>query len=305
MDDKARAEADLLGLQRLGHRLKLILELEAHEREARFDLARPGSELALDDQSARPYQVSHLVGHCLALSLDALLGAQFVLQDPADVNGVRLLMSAPFPLLRTAMEAGALAMWVLMPDARDQRLERLFRARWDDIVSDDNLALAFTEFRDSDSREDVAGKNRLRRENTKHVRRRKAALRGAMDATSITRAAVELGLPGFGPLMAQTAPSLGIDPNHAHGLWRTVSGLTHPSASRSILASSVEYQHSSEPGVSRAFLTARPSLLNSAVEAGLLLPWHVLRRVAQLGDNPAVEFVVPAGFPPPPPPRAA
>ncbi|MBI5160743.1 MAG: hypothetical protein HY996_04915 [Micrococcales bacterium] len=274
--------------------------MEAHEREAHFDLALPGSALGLDDQAARPYQVSHLIGHCLALSLDALLGARFVLQDPANDAGVRLLMSAPFPLLRTAMEAGALAMWVLMPDQREERLERVFRARWEDIVSDDNLALAFTEFRDGDSPEDVSRKNRQRRENTQHVRRRKAALRSVTDAASINRTAVELGLPGFGPLMAQTARSVGIDANHAHGLWRTVSGLTHPSASRSILASSIEYRDSSEPGVSRALLTARPSLLNAALEAGLLLHWNVLRRVGELGGNSKVAFAVPADFPPPP-----
>jgi hypothetical protein len=277
-------------LRRLVYRLQLIEELERHERAQDWTLALPGSQLAEDDQPIRPFRVSHLVGHALALSLDSMLGTRLLVQDPANPVGVRLLMAAPFAMLRTAVEAGALAQWVLAPGSSVERRFRTLQATWSDVISDDQLVLAMTEARQGDSRETVRMHQAQRRSNTRSVRGKKAALRDAAVAGGIDIAEMQRGRPGFGPLVAEAAASAGIDPNIATGLWRTLSGLTHPSASRSIAVSSIELTDTHDPDVARAVVTARPDLLAVATEAAFASHLAALHRTAELGGNTTIRF---------------
>ena len=172
-------------LRRLVYRLQLIEELEQHERAQDWTLALPGSQLAEDDQLIRPFRVSNLVGHALALSLDSMLGTRLLVQDPDKPTGVRLLMAAPFAMLRTAVEAGALAQWVLVPDSNAGRQSRTLQATWSDVVSDDQLVLAVTEARPGDTRETAQAHQAQRRNNARSVRGKKAALRDAATAAGI------------------------------------------------------------------------------------------------------------------------
>lgn len=277
-------------LHRLVYRLKLIEELEQHERAQDWTLALPGSQLAEDDQPIRPFRVSNLVGHALALSLDSMLGTQLLVQDPNKPTGVRLLMAAPFSMLRTAVEAGALAQWVLVPDSSATRRLRTLQAAWSDVVSDDQLVLAVTEARLGDTRGVVQSHQAQRRVNARSVRGKKAALRDAATAAGIDIAEMQQGRPGFSPLVAEAASSIGIDPNVANGLWRTLSGLTHPSASRSIAVSSVELTDTHDPDVARAVVTARPDLLAIAAEAAFASHLAALHRTAELGGNTFIRF---------------
>ncbi|MCU1473040.1 MAG: hypothetical protein JWQ92_1108, partial [Amnibacterium sp.] len=100
-------------------------------------------------------------------------------------------MAAPYPMLRSAVEAGALAAWVLLPTDGAQRLARNFRARWDDIVQDDNLVMAFTAMRPNDTPAQMADKQRQRRKNAHHVRDRKRRLRDVATAAGVDTKEVE------------------------------------------------------------------------------------------------------------------
>ena len=277
-------------LHRLVYRLQLVQELEQHERAQDWTLALPGSQLAEDDQPIRPFRVSNLVGHALALSLDSMLGTRLLIQDPASPSAVRLPMAAPFAMLRTAVEAGALAQWVLVPNSSVERRARTLQATWSDVVSDDQLVLAITEARPGDSRETVRIHQAQRRTNARSVRSKKAALKDAATAGGVDIAEMQRGRPGFGLLVAEAAASIGIDPNIASGLWRTLSGLTHPSASRSMAVSSVELTDTHDPEVARAVVTARPDLLAIAIEAAFASHLAAVHRTAELGGNTTIRF---------------
>ena len=99
------------GAARLWHRLKLIEALESHQGGRYFDLAIEGSDLAADDELMGYMQTSHLIGHCLSISLDALRAARFIMEDPASPRRIRLPMIAQYSVLRTSVEAAGLAVW--------------------------------------------------------------------------------------------------------------------------------------------------------------------------------------------------
>ncbi|OAN30832.1 hypothetical protein A4X17_04545 [Plantibacter sp. H53] len=266
----------------LVERLQLIEELEQHLEGKYFDLALPGSELAADDALMGYLQTSHLVGHCLSVSLDALRTARLVLQDPHVDGGLRLPMIGQFAVLRTSSEAAALATWLLQPDDRVERLSRSLQARMDDVIHDDQLATVNTGSLPDDAKDLVSRHQRHRRENTKKVRERKAHLRSLAATAGVEESVVLPGLPGFGPIVAQASDEIGIRSTVARGTWQMISGLTHPSASRTMMLSAVDFHDETS---NRALITADPAVIVHAIDAAFQFHVAALRLASVRGGN--------------------
>lgn len=293
-------ENEDLWRRRLWHRLQMIEALEKHLGGRHWDLVAPGSELADDDALTAPFQTSHLVAHCLSVGLDCLRSTRVLLTDPAKTSGMRIPLVGHYPAIRSAVEAGAEALWLLGPTDPAERVSRTLRARWDDIVQDDQAALALTGPDPRDEKADVARKQQMRRENSRNVRTKKNRLRAVAKRAGVPESVMTQRLPGFGEMLLECAAITGVESNYQYGMWRLVSGLTHPSASRAVMMSVVEEKGDAGNGVMNAELTASISMTNSALDAALLLHWHALELAAARGGRADVSFQAGPDLPLPP-----
>lgn len=298
----SRPPASQIELARLAHRLLWIDEIVKHSEDRYWNIPRAGSDLQADDVATSPFSTSHLVGHCLSTSVDHLRGVRTLLSTADDPNLIRLPYAAQYPPLRAAIECGALAVWLLAPEDRQVRVERTLQAVWEDILQDDRMVIAMVMPRTTDPREDVSHKNKVLRENSKFVRGRKNRARAIAADAGVDKAILERGLPGYGPIVEEAARSTTVDPAHSLGMWRLVSGLTHPSASRSLAMSEVELfdDDLNVDGVSKGRITASPAVVNTAIEAALMFHNTALDLAAERGKNPDIRHQLPPDFPLPP-----
>lgn len=81
-----------------------------------------GSELAFDDASSIPYQVSHCVRWGLNAGIEHLHAVKTLVIDARLIHA-----SADYTLIRGAIENLAAAYWVLHPSDRNQRVIRALR----------------------------------------------------------------------------------------------------------------------------------------------------------------------------------
>ncbi|KAA6437960.1 hypothetical protein FQ330_00240 [Agrococcus sediminis] len=232
---------------------------------ARFEIVSnrgvgSGSELAADDEATKWMHLSHVVTTALMMATDNMRAIDGLLR-PAKT--LEVPMYAHYPIVRSILEASSLAKWILVPAARGDRIERLLRARFDDIAQDASLAkveLDALQNMDEPPGNDVLG--RQRRLDTKRHDRDVAKAREIAAAHDIPWARVKQGLPPWVHLIR----SVCVVPAGAHGmrvpgdyaamLWKVASGLSHPSHSRSARNSDLERLSESADGVSRVRLTA-------------------------------------------------
>jgi hypothetical protein len=99
--------------------------ISAEENKAR---PAPKSPLCGDDKQAHPYQVSHAAWHSLSTAVDHLICLKALLGDAQLIP-----MFAPFTLDRAALENSCVAVWMLHPPGRDDRLTRRLQLAIDDI----------------------------------------------------------------------------------------------------------------------------------------------------------------------------
>lgn len=279
-----------LATQSLVDRLRLVAAMEQQNSGKHFDIALPGSDLSVDDESMGYLPTSHLVGHCLSVSLDALRTVRFVLQCPEADGGIRLPMAGHYSVLRTAIESAALAIWLLEPDERRRRLVRSFQARADDIKHDNQLVKVMTEDLPVDSRERTSQNQRNRRENAKSVRSKRNELRTWAEACAIDPEEYQHGLPGYSEIIWDAATSIGLRSTRVAGTWHMISGLTHPSASRMILASEKEIIDHGRPGSLRVLMTSRPGYVDSSLECAIQLRVAALELASTRGGNDSLAW---------------
>lgn len=245
-----------------------IERLEA--RPERWQIAPPGSSLAGDDTVMAPLQTSHLVGHALSAAVDHLRGVRMLLIDESKPGkSVRLLMVAHYPLVRSALECGALAAWLLRPDDQRTRLIRSLQARWSEIAFEHQMIQAMTEPDLGDDKATISRKQKGRRENTRPHGARKRRARAI--ASSLNVSDEELfAFPGFGPIVADAMIDGPTAPSTARGTWNMLSGLTHPSVTRMVSVSEMEIV-STTGDTQHALFTTKPSTLIGALIAALMM----------------------------------
>lgn len=258
------AESD----ERLAWQFTLLRSIEDHALECiPSHLAPAGSELGGDDDLMRPWQTSHLISHCLGVAQDAFRTVRFVLDKEAPL---RIPMIGLYPLLRTALEASALALWIIDPDDQPTRLLRSVGVRWSDILYDDTAVTVSETAEPTDTKADASSKSKVLRENARYVREKKRKLKDHAQ-----RVGVEIreasGRPGFTLILKDVAPRVGIPQGQLRGTWHFVSGLTHPSVSRSLALSDIRRLSESTDGVFTARVTANSQTLAMAIDAALLV----------------------------------
>lgn len=201
--------------------------------------ASAGSRMAADIAATRSLRLtlSMACAHYLDSSTE-LLGSvhQLMLPRPKDLQLHRFSL---YPLLRGVIEASGQTAWVLGPDHQRLRVLRLLQILRDELLYDGKT---------------VDVQNRLLEEDPPDMRslvqanRRDAAPRRAMRWKWLRETAASLGIAeaefaggipgGYEALLREVGAEQGIDGKwrgrSCAGAWMFVSGLAHPSFSRSV-----------------------------------------------------------------------
>lgn len=111
-----RALADLAEIAEFATKLT-----ERTSRPGGFTV-QPGSPLAIDDSLGSPYELSYAAAACLSAAIDHLHAACALV-----LNSGFLHLSAPATVARGTLECASTALWMLFPDASDERITRGLR----------------------------------------------------------------------------------------------------------------------------------------------------------------------------------
>jgi hypothetical protein len=251
---------------RIARQLIMLEDIAEHAKNAiPTNLENPGSPLTLDDKALEPYHLSHVVANCLTNAADVLATARLVLDDD---GAIRVPVIGIYPLMRSALEASSLAIWLLSPDEPHIRRSRALAVRWTDLVYDDTNLKAVISAYSEHSKEDRSIKARLLRENVRNVRRKKDRLTKVAESLSIE---IE-DRPGFGPIIGDTADFVGLPVGQLRGTYGILSGLTHPSLSGTVRMSTVNRQERSKAdGTLVVNISADLSTIAFAIDAAIVM----------------------------------
>lgn len=220
----------------------------------------PLSQLGRDDDATAWMQLSHVVTNALMMATDNIRAVNEMLL-PA--GNLRVPLYAHYPVLRSVLEASAEAKWLLAPDDRTERIRRGLRARVSDTKEDADLArvnretvMALTDGPDKELVEMQKKADEAR--HAKHM----AKIKEIAAANHIEWSSIKEGLPRWIHLIrdACSVPQQehinAVPGGYAAGVWKIMSGLSHPSTSRSAHHSFIESVSESDNGVVNARMTA-------------------------------------------------
>jgi len=226
---------------------------------------------------------SHVVTAALTMATDNIRAVGEMLR-PADQLQVPLY--AHYPVLRSILEAAALAKWLLVPEDPTERISRALRTRYSDAMEDAALkkeerALLAAIDNGPDADAIAAGEER-------------AEARLARDVAKVRSIAASQGIPwtrikpGRAPWIhiiravctIDEAPGfVRVPGNYAAHLWKVMSGLSHPSLSRAANHSDMTPLPGSSPdGTFHAQLTPSFRWTSEAIT----LAWNTSNEVVQL-----------------------
>ncbi|WP_153001318.1 hypothetical protein [Microbacterium testaceum] len=215
--------------------------------------ALPHSQLSADDRATAWLQLSHGVRSYMNLAADMARALSRILL----VQGaLQVPMHAHFPLLRSLIEASAQTLWVLQPDQHSERVQRSLRARlteqkWDADLYKEVLRSAELYGASTDD-ELSAGTAQIEDRDTEL----RAKVRALSDAAGLDWGTTSSGLPATATILRRVGGIEDVPGEFATSIWRLISGLTHPSASRTTHYSHLEILRESREGVVSARLTA-------------------------------------------------
>ncbi len=166
---------------------------------------------------------------------------------------------------------------------------------------DDAAAVAALADDPDDTTEEHRRKVKNLKRNRHEIRARKKQLREVSATAGFPDSPFQQSYPGTGPLIREAASATGVKESLARGTWLLVSGLTHPSASRSLMLSTVERLEDDgvSPVVSARF-TVNPAVTNMALDAALKMHFGALSFAADRGNVPDLRWQPPAGLVLPP-----
>lgn len=239
--------------------------------EGRPQEIHAGSSLLKDDEVTSPYLVSECVRGALVSAVDHLDAFRTLLQDGHVVHA-----RATLTLLRAALENAAVAVWVLAPANRNERVLRRLRLQWADFRDGDYANRLFTD------------------EPTPSLSDRRAELQGIARKRGLTEEQVALiaATPVTFSSIVRTAAREGgfrhLDERTAMFCWMATSGIAH---ARQWAVLSPALQRVKTPGAPEGSqvlrLSASDKMLTMAAGAATVMTakgWHLLdgRRSPQL-----------------------
>lgn len=275
-DKKDRASVEML--LSLAEQAKTFEEITAHH-----DLAAPGSDLAADDKASAPFQTSHLVAHCLSVTSDHYRAVRTLLASDDPAYAVKLSMVAHYPLLRSAVESSAMALWLLRPEDPRDRLIRLLRARWAEFQYERDIYMAMSEEDPDDDKEELRRKQKVRRDNAPKHSARMKSLRAVAQRSAVERAEFEQ-FPRMGPLVRDAALATKLRPSSAASVWQLLSSVTHPSV-RGVMAMSDLEVVDNGGDVLHASITTKPAALSAMLVCSLALTTAAYRLTERRGGR--------------------
>jgi hypothetical protein len=199
----ATPQQEEAALEQLGRLFQLIDIWQTSDTNGHGLSVQPGSGLAGDDGESNPYQVSHAVIHGIAGSLDHLHALRMLIQTAASLHTF-----APFTLNRAAIEAGAVAVWLLAPKTRDERIHR-------------RLVLATQNACDADAVLKTMGKASPLTDRLNDIRKI-AARRPMLHPDRIVSRP-----PGIGRIIGEAGSAFELGSDAALACWQACSGITH------------------------------------------------------------------------------
>lgn len=260
-------ELELAG--RLNARLEMVEPLLAKWARVSRAKSSPRSELHADDHHSAWRQLSHTVSGALNLSADNLRAFRDLVRPAGELL---IPQVAHYSLLRSALEGGSLALWILHPDEPATRVGRLLRAAAAELDDDNALSKQVIGALANDDEQPVArsiieaARRDHRKRNQKHAEQigRVARAFGLDDPTS-TRWKV-----GYAEIVRDATAATGVKPYYGETTWRLISGLCHPSLTRSAARSNVEEVLDNGDGTLHAVMTSDLGLTRTAFEAAWL-----------------------------------
>ena len=257
--------------EELRHAADIIRRLDQWQLlKDEFDTERakplaPMSELFRDDQQTAWMQLSHIVETCLAMAHDNLRALDEMLRPQGEL---RVPMYAHYPVLRSILEASAEAKWILLPDDRMERITRALQSRVSDLKFDAELQ---AEIRSTLLQmDDPLGPEAIGEyDTTRKLRHAKHMLKIKEIAAEqgIPWSSLKEGKPGTARLIRSVSGHPGAPGGYVTQLWKIMSGLSHPSVSRSVNHSTIEERGESRGGVVEARVTADLSWTSQAITA--------------------------------------
>lgn len=220
----------------------------------RFDLASDeyapaGSIIAGDDEATTPFQTSHTVVNALTMATENIraLHRLLLVDDQLVVP-----MYAHYPVMRSILEAASLARWILAPEGRQERVLRSLRARAEDSAQDHYLRkneIATLHSMDVIDTDPETWNRHIEEAEASNALRNAADQKGIRDLAQshgLSWQTVKGGLPPWVHLIEsvsmvdRSVEWNTIPGSYTAGLWKVMSGLSHPSVSRSVNHSSLD-----------------------------------------------------------------
>ncbi|WP_424449230.1 hypothetical protein [Microbacterium arborescens] len=276
----------------------MIASLRRHVGEGVSELAKPGSPMRLDDHVLQPFQLSHEVGHAIAMALDALGTLEIILRDPS--GNLRIPLFGIYPVARQALEAAAIGLWIAAPENPTVRRIRTLRLHAHEAREEASLIAEFLKERPGDDPRGRKRKARQRQAQSTKPTRVDRILEVATGAR-LDPAEVRKGVPSMRGLLDDVDALHPMPEAGTRAIWQYLSGLAHPSQLRAIQASDLELSATSEPGISHARMTAKEEMVLLSLDAALMLVGNLLDAVAECGGNPSLrwqrdDLAVPPGW---------
>jgi hypothetical protein len=219
-----------------------------------------GSDLWKDDEATSWMALSHVVSMALSMATDNMRAVDGMLLSDGQLM---VPLYAHYPVLRSVLESAAEAKWILSPDDRKERVHRLLRARVEDIRQDSDLAKLEREtLMALEEPPTPAHIDELRRATDARYAKHLAKAQELAESNGIAWASIKNGLPPWAHIIKAvcSVPALsgrsGVPGGYAAGLWKIMSGLSHPSPSRSARHSVLDPISEAQAGVIHAQTTA-------------------------------------------------
>lgn len=251
----------------------------------------PLSDLFRDDQATAWMQVSHTIETCLGMAHENIRAVEEMLRPQGEL---RVPMYAHYPVMRSILEAAAEAKYILEPDDRRERIARALRSRLSDVKYDgelrDEIWSTMLEMEEGPTTEELAEYDRLEAlKHAKHMEKIKLIAR----EQGIPWASVKAGLPGTARMIRSVGSAPGAPGGYVTHLWKIMSGLSHPSVSRSVNHSMIEERSESSSGVIDALVTASLEWTSNSLTAALgmtldAVNLFAVRRASPFTFNPRV-----------------
>lgn len=247
------------------------------------------SQMAADDEASAWMQISHMVAHCMSMSIDNLRSIHaLVLPTP---ERLVLPQYAHYPMLRAALESSSQALWIVEPAAQQERVRRLLQVRVSEIKHDWDLAKATTHVAGLSTSAPTSTVDRVRQSmrmtHDQHIAATKRiAARNGIDFDDIRH-----GRPGYAEIIDQAMTHMGDLALAGSAVWRVISGLSHPSMSRAAHFSELDLLQQHDNGVNSVLLTSNASWFYTALVAALAQFSEVNRIVRTRMLTPASERV--------------